>query len=95
MSMKERLDLIRWLLASALTLLGIAVAGMNAKWAAMARNEDRRGPSLVPLVSPILGMMAAIIAPRWEALGVVPILAIIDRGTRSLLCTVFCRLGQK
>jgi hypothetical protein len=29
--MKERLDLIRWLLASALTLLGMAVAGMNAK----------------------------------------------------------------
>ena len=84
---------LRWALTA--ILLGVAAiyVAMNAVWARAAQNasKDCRAPSLVPLVAPILTIVATIVAPRAIIAIAIPIVLALDVGTKRVLLALLRR----
>jgi len=76
--------IFRWVLAGVFLVLALGAVGMNALWALWPLPANKKRPSTVPLVAPILACMAGVAAPQTGSMLVPVIIALIDPATWRL-----------
>lgn len=85
----ELLITLRWVAAALFASAGCAVIAFNFVWRAQARRaEHRAGPSMVPLVAPILIAIGAVASPSGYTWLLVALALALDPGSRVLWLAV-------
>lgn len=82
------LDAFRWGAFGAFAAAASAVVLLNVAWTLRARRlrlEGRAGPSRVPAVAGLLGLLGALVCPSLCGWWLLPLTIVVDPATWSLL----------